>query len=76
MPSQKNILLPLDDLIIINTPSDTQYWCRRFSISPFTLFHLLKTVGNRVSEIGEFLHKPDIASLRPYRKPMKELTIL
>jgi hypothetical protein len=45
-----------DERIVITDRSDIDFWCQHFSISPFTLFHLLKTVGNDPKQIGEFLH--------------------
>jgi Protein of unknown function (DUF3606) len=76
MTSQKDTLALTDDIITINTPSDTHYWCERLAVSPFTLFYLLKTVGNNATEIVEFLHKTDSIRLKQTIKPLKEFTIL
>jgi len=76
MACEKNILEIHDDAITINTPADAHYWSRRLSISSFTLFHLVTTVGNRLTDIVEFLHKTDpIILARPTNGP-KEFTIL
>ena len=45
-----------NDCIEINTSSDAAYWCKRFSISPFTLFQLIKNVGNSARAIEDLLH--------------------
>jgi hypothetical protein len=45
--------------IVLTSRSDIDFWCHRFSISPFTLFYLLKTVGNSAGQIGEFLRKSE-----------------
>jgi deferrochelatase/peroxidase EfeB len=65
-----------DDKIIINGRSDIDFWCLRFSISPFTLFHLLRTVGNSARQIGEFLHKDQGVRLDRAEEPLKNISIL
>jgi hypothetical protein len=67
---------PEDDVIVIKGRSDTDYWCQRFGISPFTLCHLLKTVGNRASQIVDFLHKHQGEALDNIREPVKNVSIL
>ena len=76
MTGEKNILELPDNIITINTALDAHYWSERLSISPFTLFHLLRTVGNRLSDIVEFLHKPESIPLTQRTKSPKEFTIL
>lgn len=44
------------DCISTKDRSDIMYWCDRLSVSPFSLFHLIKTVGNSVTKIEEFIH--------------------
>jgi hypothetical protein len=70
-----------NDCIEINTSSDATYWCKRFSISPFTLFQLIKNVGNSASAIEDLLHnhkkngslenREEI--VRPYKNPLIDL---
>ena len=67
---------PGDEIIIISGRSDIDFWCRRFSVSPFTLFQLLKTVGNDARQIGEFLHKNEGEKLDKIGEPMKSISIL
>jgi hypothetical protein len=67
---------PNDELILINGRADIDFWCRRFSISAFTLFQLLKTVGNDARQIGEFLHKSEEESLDTIGEPKKFISIL
>jgi hypothetical protein len=76
MSSPKEYLVTNNDIITIHSPSDTHYWCKWFSISPFTLFHLLKTVGNSATEIGEFLHNHEVIRLGQVNRPTKDFTIL
>jgi hypothetical protein len=76
MTGEKNIFELPGTIITINTPIDAHYWSKRLSISPFTLFHLLRTVGNHLTEIVEFLHKTDPTALTRPTKPVKEFTIL
>jgi hypothetical protein len=45
-----------NDCIEINKSSDATYWCKRFSVSPFTLFQLIKNVGNSARAIEDLLH--------------------
>jgi hypothetical protein len=45
-----------NDCIEVNKSSDVTYWCKRFSISPFTLFQLIKNVGNSARAIEDLLH--------------------
>jgi hypothetical protein len=45
-----------NDCIEIASSADAAYWCKRFSVSGFALFNLLKNVGNSASAIEEFLH--------------------
>ena len=45
-----------NDCIEINKSSDATYWCKRFSITPFTLFQLIKNVGNSARAIEDLLH--------------------
>jgi hypothetical protein len=66
---------PSDEIIVISGRSDIDFWCRRFSISPFTLFQLLKTVGNDARQIGEFLHKNEGERL-DIGEPKKSISIL
>jgi hypothetical protein len=56
MNASKDPSLSIHDVVTIHSTSDARYWSQYFSISPFTLFQLLKIVGNNVNEIGEFLH--------------------
>lgn len=65
-----------DDIIVIAGRSDIDFWCHRFSISPFTLFHLLRTVGNSARQIGEFLHKEKEERLDKVGEPVKNISIL
>lgn len=51
-----------NDCIEINMNSDVTYWCQRFSISPFTLFQLMKNLGNSARAIEDFLHDHKKAS--------------
>ena len=44
-----------NDCISINGQSDIDYWAQRFSVSPFTLFQLLKNTGNSAPRIEEYL---------------------
>lgn len=67
---------PTDEIIVISGRSDIDFWCRRFSISPFTLFQLLKTVGNDARQIGEFLHKNEEERLDTIGEPKKYISIL
>ena len=76
MTGEKNILELPDNIISINTALDAYYWSERLSVSPFTLFHVLRTVGNRLSSVVEFLHKSESTSLMQRTKPPKEVTIL
>ncbi len=65
-----------DEKIIITGRSDINFWCQRFSISAFALFHLLKTVGNSARQIGEFIHKNHGDRLDRVGEPMKDISIL
>jgi hypothetical protein len=76
MTGEKNILKLPDNIISINTALDAHYWSERLSVSPFTLFHVLRTVGNRLSSVVEFLHKSESTSLIQRAKSSKEVTIL
>jgi hypothetical protein len=76
MTGERNILEIPDNTITINTGSDAQYWSKRLLISPFTLFHLVRTVGNRLSDIVEFLHKTEYITSTQQTKSPKEFTIL
>ena len=76
MGNPENLPGPEDDIIVIKGRSDTDFWCQRFSISPYTLFHLLKTVGNSASQIGDFLHKHQGDELDRVREPAKNISIL
>jgi hypothetical protein len=76
MACEQNILEIHDDTITINTPADAHYWAQRLSISSFTLFHLVRTVGNRLTDIVEFLHKADPLTLRRPKSGTKVFTIL
>jgi hypothetical protein len=76
MAGQKHILEIPENIITVNTPADARYWSERLSISSFTLFHLLKTVGNHLTEVVEFLHKTDATPLARPGKSVKEFTIL
>ena len=67
---------PSDEVIVISGRSDIDFWCQRISISPFTLYHLLKTVGNDARQIGEFLHKNEGERLEKIGEPLKGVTIL
>ena len=57
-----------NDCIDINTSSDATYWCKRFSISPFTLFQLIKNLGNSARTIEDFLHDHKRTSLLEKRE--------
>jgi hypothetical protein len=78
MSSQNNLWTAAGDVVIINGRSSLLYWCERFSVAPFTLFHLLKTVGNSATEIGEFLHKHNMADIagKQSKKSLSNYTIL
>ena len=76
MTGEKNILELPDNIITINTALDAHYWSERLSISPFTLFHVVRTVGNRLSVIVEFLHRTESTTLTPRTQTPKEVTIL
>lgn len=78
MSRQKSLPDFSEDVIVVHTAADTHYWCERFSISPFTLFHLLNTVGNRASQIEEFIHSHDAVRLGNEQKSInpKNFTIL
>ena len=65
-----------DDNIIIAGRSDIDFWCLKFSITPFTLFHLLKTVGNSARQIGDFLHKEQGVGLNRAEESYKNISIL
>jgi hypothetical protein len=66
---------PKGDTIVIAGRSDVDFWCQRLSISPFTLFHLLRSVGNNVSQIGEFLHSDHRTVLDNVGEPIKDIGI-
>jgi hypothetical protein len=76
MNSRKTLPLATEDIIAINGASDINYWSDRFSVSPFTLFHLLKTVGNSASKIGEFLHRQEQEQFEEVNQQKKDSTIL
>jgi len=76
MDKTENLLPSVDDTIVINGPSSVYIWCHRFSISPFTLFHLLKTVGNSAREIEELLHKHQYQKREKAGEPVKSVSIL
>ena len=76
MENPENLPRLDDDIIVIRGRSDTDFWCQRFSVSPFTLFHLLKTVGNSASQIGEFLHSHQGDEAEKAREPAKNISIL
>ena len=76
MACDKNILEIDDRMIAINTPADVRYWSERLSISSFTLFHLLRTVGNRLTDVVEFLHKTEPLTLTRPMNGAKTSTIL
>lgn len=44
------------DCIESKDRSVINYWCEKLSVSPFTLFHVIKTVGNNINMVEEFLH--------------------
>lgn len=67
---------PKDDIIVITGRSDVDFWCQRFSISPYTLFQLVRTVGNNVRQIVEFLHKNQEERLDKVGEPIKNISIL
>jgi len=71
MNRPKTLSNHIEDVIIISGRADAHYWCKQFSISPFTLFHLLKTVGNRVSQLEEFLHNHREVKLENEPKSIK-----
>jgi hypothetical protein len=66
----------VDDTITIAGRSDIDFWCRTFSISPFTLFYVMKTVGNSARHIGDFLHKDQGVKLDSVGNPIKSISIL
>jgi hypothetical protein len=78
MSSQNNLRTVAEGIVTINGRSALEYWCDRFSVSPFTLFQLLKTVGNNATEIGEFLHKHCVeeAGENKIKKSLSSSTIL
>jgi hypothetical protein len=65
-----------DEIIVITGRSDIDFWCRRLSISPFTLFQLLRTVGNSARQIVDFLHKNEKERLDKVEEPIKNISIL
>jgi hypothetical protein len=67
---------PKDDIIVITGRSDIDFWCQRFSISPYTLFQMLRNVGNSARQIGEFLHKNQEERLDEVGEPIKNISIL
>ena len=75
MTGEPNNLEIPEELITINTPAEAHFWAKRLSISPFTLFQLLKTVGNRLTDIVDFLHRGESMPLKKKNK-LKESTIL
>jgi hypothetical protein len=76
MGSPENLQHFEDDNIIITGRSDIEFWCLRFSITPFVLFHLLKTVGNSARQIGEFLHMEQGVGLNRAEESYKNISIL
>jgi hypothetical protein len=76
MNSQKTLSSVTKDLIIVNRPTDAAYWCQHFSVSPFALFHLIKTVGNSAMKIGDFLHKQDQERANADDTPKEDSTII
>lgn len=76
MNSQKTLSPVSKDTIVLNRPADVVYWAERFSVSPFTLFHLIRNVGNNAREIGEFLHKPGLERETTTAITEKKVTIL
>ena len=65
-----------DETIVITGRSDIDFWCQRFSISPYTLFQLLKTVGNSARQIGDFIHNTEKERLDKVGGPIKNISIL
>ena len=77
MDSQNNLRTVAAGVVTINGRPALEYWCDRFSVSPFTLFQLLKTVGNSATEIGEFLHKSRLeAGEQKFKKSLSSSNIL
>ena len=56
MSTSKKYIPGDNDCITSKDRSVINYWCERLSISPFTLFHVMKTVGNNITKIEEFLY--------------------
>lgn len=56
MTIKKGLYSTDNDCISINARGDIHFWCQRFAVSPFTLYQLLKNVGNSVRKIEKFLH--------------------
>jgi hypothetical protein len=56
MSIDKKYIPENNDCIETKDRSVLNYWCEKLAISPFALFHVIKTVGNNVTKIEEFLH--------------------
>jgi hypothetical protein len=56
MSTNKKYIPDDNDCITSKDRSVIDYWCERLSISPFTLFHVMRTVGNNITKIEEFLY--------------------
>jgi hypothetical protein len=54
-------LLTTNNCITIRGRFDIEYWCERLAVSPFTLFHLVRTVGNNVTAVEDFIHTSEVA---------------
>jgi hypothetical protein len=65
-----------DEIIVITGRSDIDFWCQRFSISPYTLFQLMRTVGNSARQIGDFIHKNEKERLDKVEESIKNISIL
>jgi hypothetical protein len=76
MSSQKILSTASQDIVLIKGPSDIKYWSQRFSVAPFTLFHVMRTVGNCITDIGEFLHKNNLMDPEGTENLKKDSTIL
>ncbi|HWI12689.1 MAG TPA: DUF3606 domain-containing protein [Burkholderiales bacterium] len=49
------LVAPLDARIDIHDESDCRYWCAHFGIRPKRLKQIVHAVGNRVSDVDNYL---------------------
>jgi hypothetical protein len=77
MNSVKNLSVAGEGIISINGPSDVNYWCSRLQLSPFALFHILRTVGSCLTDVVDFLHREQVVGdSMQKRRSNKDFTIL